>query len=172
MAWIASIVATLAALGLAIGSIMVVLGHRFIEEFTRPGVTIDQATPQWGGWTFPEAVGEPPPALQRPVAFHSADGVRLHGEFWAQTHSAPTIIISHGFHLPCLHFRSVAALEYAHGANILLFDYRGHGKSALIPTTCGNAEVNDLLTAVEVAKSQAGYSDSQWWIIRITLSMA
>ena len=49
MAWFASIVTTLAALSLATGSIMVVLGHRFIEEFTRPGVTIDQATPQWGG---------------------------------------------------------------------------------------------------------------------------
>jgi uncharacterized protein len=155
MAWVASIVAPIAALGIATGSIMVILGHRFIEEFTRPGVTIDQATPQWGGWTFPEAVGEPPPTLQRAVTFHSVDGARLSGEFWAQTHTAPTIIISHGFHVPCLHFRSVAALEYAHGANILLFDYRGHGKSALIPTTCGNAEVNDLLAAVEVATSQA-----------------
>jgi hypothetical protein len=44
MAWFASIVATIAAIGLATGSIMVVLGHRFIEEFTRPGVTLDQAT--------------------------------------------------------------------------------------------------------------------------------
>ena len=83
MAWFASIVATLAALGLAIGSIMMVLGHRFIEEFTRPGVTIDQATPQSGGWTFPEAVGEPAPALQRAVTFQSADGACLRGEFWA-----------------------------------------------------------------------------------------
>ena len=155
MTWFASIVASTAAVGLAAGSVMLVLGHRFIEEFTRPGITIDQATPQWGGWTFPAAVVEPPTALQRAVTFHSADGALLRGEFWAQPRSAPTIIISHGFHLPCLHFRSVAALEYAHGANILLFDYRGHGKSALIPTTCGNAEVNDLLAAVDVATSQA-----------------
>jgi len=155
MAWLASFVASTAAVGLATGSVMLVLGRRFIEEFTRPGVTIDQATPQWGGWTFPEAVGEPPPALQRAVTFPSADGALLRGEFWAQPRRAPTIIISHGFHLPCMHFRSVAALEYAHGANILLFDYRGHGKSALIPTTCGNAEVNDLLAAVDVATSQA-----------------
>jgi pimeloyl-ACP methyl ester carboxylesterase len=68
---------------------------------------------------------------------------------------APTIIISHGFHLPSAHFRSVAALEYAHGANILLFDYRGHGASAPLPTTCGNAEVNDLIAAVAVAARQA-----------------
>jgi predicted alpha/beta hydrolase len=59
------------------------------------------------------------------VTFQAADGTLLRGEFWAQTHSASTIIISHGFHFPSLHFRSVAALEYAHGANILLFDGRG-----------------------------------------------
>jgi pimeloyl-ACP methyl ester carboxylesterase len=139
---------------------MLILGRRFIEEFTRPGVTIDQATPQWGGWTFPEAEGVPPGAL----TFQSADGTRLRGEFWAQPHSAPTIIISHGFHLLCLLFRPVAALEYAHGANILLFDYRGHGKSALIPTTCSNAEVNDLAAAVDVAASQAETASGQVYI--------
>src|SRR5689334_5615737 len=154
MAWFASIVAPIVAIVLAIGSVMLILGRRFIEEFTRPGITIDQATPQWGGWTFPDAVEEPPTELRRAVTFHSADGAFLRGEFWAQTHCAPTIIISHGFHLPCLHFRSVAALEYAHGANILLFDYRGHGQSAQIATTCGPAELNDLLAAVEVAAKQ------------------
>jgi hypothetical protein len=47
----------------------------------------------------------------------AADGALLHGEFWMQTQSAPKIIISHRFHFPSVHFRSVAALEYAHGAN-------------------------------------------------------
>src|SRR5690348_7772017 len=152
--WFASLAASTAAIGLATGGLALILGRRFIEEFTRPGVTIDQATPQWGGWTFPEAVGEPPIELQRAVTFHSGDGALLHGEFWAQPHRGPTIIISHGFHLPSVHFRSVAALEYAHGANILLFDYRGHGQSAQIATTCGPAELNDLLAAVEVAARQ------------------
>jgi alpha-beta hydrolase superfamily lysophospholipase len=36
----------------------------------------------------------------------------------------------------------------------LLFDYRGHGESSSLPTTCGNAEVNDLRAAVDVAASQ------------------
>ena len=152
--WFASIAASTAVVGLTTGGIMLVLGRRFLEEFTRPGVTVEEGTPQWGGWTFPELVVEPPSALQRAVTFQSTDGVLLRGEFWAQTHGAPTIIISHGFHFPSVYFRSVAALEYAHGANILLFDYRGHGQSALIPTTCGNAEVNDLLAAVHVAVSQ------------------
>jgi hypothetical protein len=59
--WLAGIVASTAVIGLATVGFMLVLGRRFLEEFTRPGVTVEQGTPQWGGWTFPEAVAEPPP---------------------------------------------------------------------------------------------------------------
>jgi uncharacterized protein len=114
-------------------------------------VTVDQDAPAWGGWKFPQGDAEPPLAAQRAVHFQSKDGTALQGEFWAQDHPAPTIIISHGFHLPSRHFRPVAALEYATGANVLLFDYRGHGESAHVPTTCGNAEINDLHAAIELA---------------------
>ena len=172
MAWFASIVISMAVVGLCMGSITLALGHLFLEEFTRPGVTIKPGTPQWSGWIFPEAVAEPPQKLQRAVAFQSTDGTRLHGEFWTQTRSAPTIIISHGFHFPSVYFRSVAALEYAHGANILLFDYRGHGKSELLPTTCGNAEVNDLLAAVTVAISQPETMGGQVYIHGFSMGAA
>ena len=170
--WFISIVASTAVVGLAAGGVMLVLGRRFLREFTRPGVTVEQGTPQWGGWTFPASEAEPPTQVRRAVTFSSADGAFLRGEFWAQTHSAPTIILSHGFHFPSVHFRSVAALEYAHGANILLFDYRGHGQSALIPTTCGNAEVNDLLAAVEVATSQPETSPGQVYIHGFSMGAA
>ncbi len=172
MAWLASIAASLAVAGLAAGSVMWLLGRRFVKEFTRPGITVEQGTPQWGGWTFPEGLSEPPRELQRAVMFHAADGVLLRGEFWAQTHSAPTIIISHGFHLPSYHFRSVAALEYAHGVNIFLFDYRGHGKSSLTPTTCGNAEIKDLVAAVEVATNQAETTQGQVYIHGFSMGAA
>ncbi|HEY3993956.1 MAG TPA: alpha/beta fold hydrolase [Ktedonobacteraceae bacterium] len=153
MPWFVYVIAFV-VLGLAIGGIVWLLGHRFIREFTRPGVTVEYGTPEWGNWTFPDTAGEPGKELQRAVTFQAADGVLLRGEFWAQPHSAPTIILSHGFHFPSCYFRSVAALEYSHGVNILLFDYRGHGKSFHSSTTCGNAEVNDLAAAVEVAASQ------------------
>src|SRR5260370_5048188 len=162
--WFASLTVSIAVVSLITGGTMWVLGRRFIEEFTRPGVTVEQGTPKWGGWIFPETVVEPPKSLQRAVTFQSADGVPLGGAYWAQTHSAPTIIISHGFHLPSRYFRSVAALEYAHGANILLFDYRGHGESSLVPTTCGNAEINDLLAAVDIATSQTETARGQVYI--------
>jgi alpha-beta hydrolase superfamily lysophospholipase len=150
---------------------MLVLGRRFLEEFARPAVTVEQGTPQWGGWTFPESAAAPY-ELQHDVTFPSADGTPLRGEFWAQTQSAQTIIISHGFHFPSVHFRSVAALEYSHGANILLFDYRGHGESSLIPTTCGKAEVNDLVAAVDVAASQPETSRGQVYIHGFSMGAA
>jgi len=141
-------------MGILSGGVMFALGQRFIREFTRPGVSVDPNTPLWGGWKFPHSIAEPPKEMQRVVAFTTADGTALRGEFWAQKQPASTIIISHGFHLPSANFRSVAALEYSHGANILIFDYRGHGESEHILTTCGNAEVNDLIAAVDVAASQ------------------
>jgi alpha-beta hydrolase superfamily lysophospholipase len=133
---------------------MLALGQRFLSEFTRPGMSLDPSSALWGGWTFPQSVEEPPRERQRGVHFVSADGAALRGEFWAQSQAAPTIVISHGFHLPSIHFRSVAALEYAHGVNVFLFDYRGHGESAQIRTTCGAAEVNDLIAAVQLAAGQ------------------
>jgi len=172
MVWFVSIITFFTVVGLATGGVMFLLGRRFIEEFTRPGVTVEQETPQWGGWTFPDAVGEPAKELQRPITFQAADGVLLRGEFWAQTRKAPTIILSHGFHLPCVHFRSVAALEYAYGANVLLFDYRGHGESASIATTCGNAEVNDLRAAVEIAAGQAETKRGQVYIHGFSMGAA
>ncbi len=54
----------------------------------------------------------------------------------------------------------------------MLFDYRGHGKSALIPTTCGNAEVNDLLAAVEVATSQAETTSDRVYIHGFSMGAA
>ncbi|HEU5383996.1 MAG TPA: alpha/beta fold hydrolase [Ktedonobacteraceae bacterium] len=172
MVWLVCVIAFFIVVGLATGGVTLLLGRRLVKEFTRPGVTVEQGTPQWGGWTFPDAAGEPARELQRSVTFQSADGVLLRGEFWAQARVAPTIILSHGFHLPSAHFRSVAALEYAHGANILLFDYRGHGESAWMATTCGNAEVNDLVAAVEVAAGQAETRRGQVYIHGFSMGAA
>ena len=155
MLWLVSIIVATSGIGLVVGVAVVILGRHFLREFTRPGVTVEYGTKQWSDWSFPASTVEPPQDLQRAVTFSSADGTRLCGEFWAQTHRAPTIIISHGFHFPSRYFRSVAALEYAHGANTLLFDFRGHGESEHVMTTCGNAEISDLAAAVEFAASQA-----------------
>ena len=41
--WFTSIVASISVVGLAIGGGMLVLGRRFLKEFTRPGVTVEQS---------------------------------------------------------------------------------------------------------------------------------
>jgi pimeloyl-ACP methyl ester carboxylesterase len=172
MAWFVSVITSLTVAGLAACGVLLMLGRRLIEEFTRPGVTIEKGTPQWGGWEFPVLAAEPPLELQRAVTFRAADGTLLRGQFWAQPQSAPTMIISHGFHLPSRYFRSVAALEYAHGVNILLFDYRGHGESSPLPTTCGNAEVRDLMAAIEVVTDQAETIPGQVYIHGFSMGAA
>lgn len=172
MVWFVSSITFAMVVFLLIAGVMLVFGFRFLQEFTRPGVTVEQGTPQWGGWTFPQAAPEPSAEWQRALTFQTADGALLHGEFWAQTGKAPTMIISHGFHLPSVYFRSVAALAYAHGANVFLFDYRGHGKSAPILTTCGNAEVNDLAAAVDAALSQAETASNQIFIHGFSMGAA
>jgi uncharacterized protein len=139
--------------GAAIGSAALLLGYRFMTELTKPGEVIAEDAPVWGGWHFP--TNEPPSEeVRRSLSFRSADGTLLQGEFWAQPHPAPTIVLSHGFRLPRAQFRPVGALEYQHGCNILLFDYRGHGDSAQIATSGGNAEVGDLAAAVRLAAIQ------------------
>lgn len=172
MTWLVSIIVSIAGVSFVVGGAMVILGRHFLKEFTRPGVAVEYGTQQWGGWTFPPSMVEPPQDLQRIVTFSSADGTRLHGEFWAQTRCAPTIVISHGFHFPSRYFRSVAALEYAHGANILLFDFRGHGESEHVMTTCGNAEIKDLAAAVAFAVNQTETAPSRVYIHGFSMGAA
>jgi alpha-beta hydrolase superfamily lysophospholipase len=152
----AAIAATSSAaiVGMTVGAASLVLADRFVRELTKPGEVIDPDAPVWGGWCFPALGALPPEELRRPVTFFASDGTRLQGEFWAQPEPAPTIILSHGFRLPCVNFRPIAALEYRDGCNVLLFDYRGHGDSAIIPTSGGNAEVRDLAAAVRLAAYQ------------------
>jgi uncharacterized protein len=157
---------------LVLGCVLLVLGRYFLQEFTRPGVTVEPGTPQWGGWTFPQLAGEPAEQLQRALTFQSTGGVLLRGEFWAQTHRAPTIVISHGFHFPSFYFRTMATLGYAQGANILFFDYRGHGQSERVATTCGTAEVGDLLAAVNIASNQPETALERVYILGFSMGAA
>lgn len=139
------------ALALGVTSGTVVLANHFLEELTRPHEVIDS---EEFNLVLPVAGAEPPASLKRLVFFSSKDGAQLCGEFWAQPHAAPTIILCHGFRISRNHMRPVAALQYEFGYNVLLFDFRGHGESDSIATTGGNAEVRDLEAALVVARQQ------------------
>jgi uncharacterized protein len=138
-------------LGLTVTSSLVVLGNRFMEELSRPHTLLDESV---FTWEVPRNTVEPPTALQRALLFETRDGTLLSGDFWAQAQPAPTIVLCHGYRTSRAHMRTVAGLQYAHGYNILFFDFRGHGESDSVMTSCGNAEVCDLEAALEVASRQ------------------
>lgn len=131
---------------------IVALAHRFVDELSRPHILPDDRYNF--GWKLPESVEEPPLTHQRAVLFHTRDGKLLRGDFWAQPHPAPTVVICHGYRISCSILRPVAALEYQYGYNILLFDFRGHGGSESVYTSGGNVEVLDLQAAIAVASRQ------------------
>jgi alpha-beta hydrolase superfamily lysophospholipase len=151
--WLIGSLSTTAAIGMTTGALFVV-ASRVVAELTKPGLTLPDDAPVWGGWRFPSDDPEPPLEFQRPLVFHAPGGPQLRGDFWAQPQTAPTIILSHGFRVPRAKMRSIAALEYRHGCNVLFFDYRGHGDSDLVAVSGGNAEVSDLAAAVDVAARQ------------------
>lgn len=149
--WVIGSASSIGLLGVMASSGIVLLAHRFVNEFTRSHVLLDdnQFT-----WDMPVAEPEPPAMARRSLSIHTCDGKRLSGEFWAQPHPAATIILCHGYRVPQVHLHPVAALEYRAGYNILLFDFRGHDKSAQAVISGGIAEVRDLQAAVLVALQQ------------------
>lgn len=151
--WLWGLVPTATALGLTTGTLLT-LAHLLVDDLSRPGMDLPSDSPEWGTWHFPDAHPDPPLSLQRPLMIAAPGGPQLRGDFWAQPQSAPTIILSHGFRVPRVRMRAVAALEYAHGSNVLLFDYRGQGESDAAVVSGGNAEVQDLAAAVESAARQ------------------
>lgn len=149
--WIMSLAAGGSVAGVAATSGLILLAYLFVEELSRPHMALDS---EHFTWKLPEPLAEPPVSLQRALLFHTSDGKLLRGEFWAQSHAAPTIIICHGYRVSGSTLRPVATLEYHQGYNIMLFDFRGHGESESVNLSGGNAEVHDLEAAIAVALRQ------------------
>ena len=149
--WIVSLAAGGSVAGVAATTGLIMLADLFVKEFSRPHIPIDS---NLFSWKMPEPLAEPPISLQRGLLFHTRDGKLLHGEFWAQPHPAPTVIICHGYRVSGATLRPVATLEYHNGYNIMLFDFRGHGDSESVNLSGGNAEVHDLEAAIAVALQQ------------------
>ncbi len=155
--WMTGIGAGVGALSLAATSGIAALASFFVAELTAPHKTFDEN--ELAGiladvCAVPEPEPEPPPELQRPLVFHAPGGPKLRGDFWAQPHPAPTIIICHGYRVSRARLRPVAAIEYQHGCNVLFFDFRGHGESEGKMTSGGVAEVRDLHAAITLAAEQ------------------
>lgn len=105
--------------------------------------------PRAGSLSFTDLPGEG-------VRFSSRDGTRLYGRWLAGRADYPTVVLCHGY------IRSLEeplelglALNRA-GYNVLLFDFRGCGRSGGRFTTLGYKEAWDLLAAVHTVQARHG----------------
>ncbi len=150
--WILGVVAVVGMLGTLVMGSLLWCAHILVYSISRPHNHND---PGIFAHQLPTAGAAPPNFYQRPLVFQADDGVVLRGDFWAQPHPAPTIIICHGYRVSRDYMRSAAALVYSmSGCNLLLFDFRGHGESDSVTISLGNAEVRDLQAAITVASQQ------------------
>ncbi len=95
----------------------------------------------------------------RKVSFKSTDGLALHG-LWlpGDNSSKRTVVMGHcylGDHRMMLGLSQALRRE---GFNILVFDFRGHGRSAFKPTTMGYHESHDAAGAIRFLSENSPYA--------------
>ncbi len=91
------------------------------------------------------------------VSFTAGDGIKLGGWYIPANHSARTIIFCAGANGSIDPDVIYAPWFHAANFNVLMFDWRAHGRSAGSITTLGYHERYDLIAAVEFAKSNGAH---------------
>jgi uncharacterized protein len=149
--WMIGIATSASVVGLAATGGLLFLANRLVDEFSHPHEILPADE---FAMIQPKIVPEPPLIYQRPLMLKTSDGVILRGDFWAQPHPAPTVVLCHGYRASRTQLRPTATIEYNLGYNVLLFDFRGHGASDSIITSGGHDEVRDLDAAITAASMQ------------------
>ena len=70
--------------------------------------------------------------MQRPLTLHARDGAPLRGFVWAHGDPAanrPVVIVNPATSVRCRYYTRFADHLFAHGADVILYDYRGIGES-------------------------------------------
>ncbi|MGC4073551.1 MAG: alpha/beta hydrolase [Nibricoccus sp.] len=88
------------------------------------------------------------------VTFSSTDGLLLSGWWMPSPGSDTTVILLHGHGSNRRQMIGRAKLLRDHGYSVLLYDARGHGESAGELVSFGLHEANDLLGALDFARSK------------------
>lgn len=110
-------------------------------------------------WIAPPRVifHAPHPRRAEAVRFRSTDGVELAGLLLPAAHrDAPAVILCHGYHRCMEETFSLGVDLRDRGFTVLLFDFRGCGRSGGRYTTIGDLEVGDLLGAVAWLRARLG----------------
>jgi fermentation-respiration switch protein FrsA (DUF1100 family) len=90
------------------------------------------------------------------VCFHTPDGEKLHGWWIPATRPGPALGTIVHFHGNAANITNHIAVTYwlpSAGYNLLMFDYRGYGRSTGRPTRAGT--VTDGLAAIDYALSRS-----------------
>lgn len=91
------------------------------------------------------------------VTVTGADGLRLHGRWYARTPGAPVQILFHGYRSNALRdFSGGLPLALDSGFNALLVDQRAHGESEGRCLTFGVKERLDCLTWIQFVREKCG----------------
>ena len=88
------------------------------------------------------------------IEFSTADHVRLRGWWIPGDNSNRTIIFLHGYSGSMDPDLKYAPTLHQAGYNLLMFDFRAHGRSEGKITTLGALEIKDAQAAIEFAKSR------------------
>jgi len=85
------------------------------------------------------------------VVFTSTGDTPLRGWWLHRQDAAYTVVACGGYRGRRADLLGISSALWRAGANVLVFDYRGHGESAGTPVTLGYHEVDDLRAAIDEA---------------------
>lgn len=111
------------------------------------------------------------PNPPEPISFYAADGMRLDGSFFPGTHG-DAVIMCHGFRACSLDLMGAAAELNAKGHSVLLFDFRGHGKSEGKRSSIGYKERSDLVAAVQYVQNRTEVDPERIGVLGISMGAA
>ena len=81
--------------------------------------------------------------------FTTSDGVRLHGWFLRHESESRVVVVMHGYRGEKSDVLGMSTALWRAGFDVLLFDFRGRGRSARAPITMGYWETADLAAALD-----------------------
>lgn len=96
--------------------------------------------------------------LYNEISFTTSDRLLLRGWWIPATNSTRTIIFLHGYAGSCDPDLKYVPAFHEKGFNVLLFDFRAHGRSEGNLTSVGVLEKRDCLAAITFAKRQGSLS--------------
>ncbi len=124
-----------------------------------------------------QPVQQPTPVLTlptvtlQPVTITRADGLMLAG-WLAPSANGKTFILQHGYAANSADLLPIAAMLTRQGYGVLLYDFHGHGNSAVAPVTLGLTEVQDTQAAVAFLRSTPQTATDQLGILGVSMGGA